>query len=100
MKEGYKKVITLARIQGEFYFSNTASYGVQFPAGVGYISLLHNVQTGSGAHPASYAMGMGSLSPGVKRPTRKTDLAPVPIAEVTIGGARPPLAHGSSRSSA
>ena len=28
------------------------------------------VQTGPGAHPASYTVGNGSLSPGVKRPGR------------------------------
>jgi hypothetical protein len=27
-------------------------------------SLLHSVQTGSGAHPASYPTGTGALSPG------------------------------------
>jgi len=32
---------------------------VQFPAGAvkGLFSLCHHVQTGSGAHPASYTMG-------------------------------------------
>jgi hypothetical protein len=29
-------------------------------------SLLHSVQTGSGAHPASYTMGTGSSFPGGK----------------------------------
>jgi hypothetical protein len=33
------------------------------------------VQTGSGAHPASYTMGSGSL-PGVKRPRRGADHLP------------------------
>jgi hypothetical protein len=32
-------------------------FGVLFPAGAGNISLLHRVQTGSGAHLASYPMG-------------------------------------------
>jgi hypothetical protein len=31
-------------------------------------SLLHSVQTGSGIHPASYSMGTGALSPGIKWP--------------------------------
>jgi hypothetical protein len=31
--------------------------GVRFPAGAGNFSLHHRVQNGSGAHPASYAMG-------------------------------------------
>jgi hypothetical protein len=30
------------------------------------VSLLHNVQTGSGAHPASDQMSTGALSSGVK----------------------------------
>jgi hypothetical protein len=30
------------------------------------VSLLHNVQTGSGDHPPSYPMSTGALSPGVK----------------------------------
>jgi hypothetical protein len=29
-------------------------------------SLLHSVQTGSGTHPASYAMGTGGCFPGVE----------------------------------
>jgi len=33
------------------------------------------VQTGPGAHPASYTMGSGSL-PGVKRPGRSVDHPP------------------------
>jgi hypothetical protein len=36
-------------------------------------SLLHIVQTGSGAHPAYYRMGTKALSPGVKRPGREAD---------------------------
>ena len=32
---------------------------VQFPAGTRHLSLLRNVQTGSGAHPAYYSMGFG-----------------------------------------
>jgi len=34
-------------------------------------SLRHRVQTGSGAHPASYTVGTGALTLGVKRPGRK-----------------------------
>jgi hypothetical protein len=33
--------------------------GVQFSAEGGDFSLLHSVQTGSGAHPVSYQMGTG-----------------------------------------
>ena len=39
------------------------------------------VQTGPGAHPASYTMGTGSF-PGVKRPGRGVDHPPPPSAEV------------------
>ena len=39
------------------------------------------VQTGPGAHPASYTMGTGSF-PGVKRPGRGVDHPPTSSAEV------------------
>jgi hypothetical protein len=39
---------------------------VRFLAGVKDLSLFHSVQTGSGAHPASYPMGTGVFSPGNK----------------------------------
>ena len=39
------------------------------------------VQTGPGAHPASYTMGIGSF-PGVKRPGRGVDHPPPSSAEV------------------
>jgi hypothetical protein len=39
-------------------------------------SLLHVVQTGSGVHPASYPMGIGSFSSKVKRPGREADHSP------------------------
>jgi hypothetical protein len=40
--------------------------GVRFPAGAGNFSLHHRVQTGSGAHPASYQMGTAGSFPGHK----------------------------------
>ena len=43
----------------------------------------HPVQTGSGAHPASYVMGTGSF-PGVKRPGRGVDHPPTSSAEVKV----------------
>jgi hypothetical protein len=46
--------------------------------------LLHVVQTGSEAHPASYPMGTGGLSPRVKRPRREVDHSPPTSAEVKI----------------
>jgi hypothetical protein len=45
-------------------------------------SLLHVVQTGSGVHQTSYAVGTGDLSPGVKQPVREADHSPPTSAEV------------------
>jgi hypothetical protein len=39
---------------------------VQFPVGAGNFSLHHRVQTGSGAHPASYPMDTRGSFPGGK----------------------------------
>jgi hypothetical protein len=39
---------------------------VRFPARAGNFSLYHGVQTGSGAHPASYPMGTRGSFPGGK----------------------------------
>jgi hypothetical protein len=40
--------------------------GVRFPVGTTDFSLLHSLQIGSEAHPASYPMGTGGSSPGGK----------------------------------
>jgi hypothetical protein len=45
-------------------------------------SLLHVVQTGSGAHQTSYRMSTGGSSSGVKRPGREDDHSPPTSAEV------------------
>jgi hypothetical protein len=45
-------------------------------------SLHHCVQNGSVAHPASYPMGTGALSLGVKRPGREADHSPPSSAEL------------------
>jgi hypothetical protein len=52
--------------------------GVRFPAGAGDFSLLHRVQTGSGAQPASSLMGTGVSLPGGKavRPEADHSLPP------------------------
>jgi hypothetical protein len=55
---------------------------VRFPAGAGNFSLHHRVQNDSGAHPASYPMGTGALSLGVKWPGRESDNSPPSSAEV------------------
>jgi hypothetical protein len=44
------------------------SVSLRFPAGEREFSLLRNVQTGFGTHPASYSMGTGSSLPGDKSP--------------------------------
>jgi hypothetical protein len=55
---------------------------VRFPEGAGNFSLHHCVQTGSGAHPASYPMRTRTLSLRVKRPGREADLSPPSSAEL------------------
>jgi hypothetical protein len=54
------------------YWLDDRGFGVRVPDG-NEISLLHTVQTGSWAHPASYQMGIGALSPGVKGEGREAD---------------------------
>jgi hypothetical protein len=49
------------------YGMDDRAIGVRSPAGAKDFSSSLCVQTGSGAHPASYPMGTGVLSPGVKR---------------------------------
>jgi hypothetical protein len=55
---------------------------VRFLIGAGNFSLYHRVQTGAGAHPASYPMGTMGSFPGVKQPGREADLSPPSGAEV------------------
>jgi hypothetical protein len=57
--------------------------GVRSPAGAKNCSSSLFVQTGSGAHPASYPMGAGGPFPGAKaRPGRDADHSPPSSAEV------------------
>jgi hypothetical protein len=64
---------------------------VQFSA-VQDFSLLHSVQTNSGAHPASYPMGTrGSFPQRGTRQGRVADHSPPCSAEVKKGGAIPPF---------
>jgi hypothetical protein len=60
------------------------------------LSLLHSVQTGPEAHPASYPMGTGGSFPGVKQQGREADHSPPCNAEVENGEAIPPLPNTSS----
>jgi hypothetical protein len=55
---------------------------VRFPAGAGNFSLHHRVQNGSGAHPASYPMGIRGSFSGGKRPGREADHSPPSSAQV------------------
>jgi hypothetical protein len=71
--------------------------GIRFPAEARDFSLLYNVQTNSGAHPASYPMGIGG---SLKRPGREADYSPPSSAEAKNGGAIQPLPHTSSWCSA
>jgi hypothetical protein len=56
--------------------------GVRLPVGAGNFSVLHHVQTGSWAHPASYPKGTRGSFSGVKRPGREGDHSPQSNAEV------------------
>jgi hypothetical protein len=62
----------------------------------GKFSLLHSVQTGSGAHPVSYSMGTGGIFLGGRAGRRESDHSLPSRAEVTNGGAIPPLPHMST----
>jgi hypothetical protein len=59
--------IDLAGIdQSAYWWTKVWTAEVRFPVGARYFSLLHSVQTGSGAHPASYPMGTGFSFSGGK----------------------------------
>jgi hypothetical protein len=51
-------------------------------SGAGIFSLRHRVQTGFGAHAASYPMGNKGSSPEVKWPKSEADHSPASNAEV------------------
>jgi hypothetical protein len=55
---------------------------VRVPGGAGNFPLHHRVQTGSGAHQASYPMGTGDSFPGGKAVGGKGDHSPPSTAEV------------------
>jgi hypothetical protein len=73
---------------------------VRFPEGAKDFSIIHSVQTGSEANPASYSMGTKGSVPGVKQSRREADHSPRSTAEVKNEGAIPPLPHVSSRHNA
>jgi hypothetical protein len=53
-------------------------------------SLLDSFQTGSGAHPASYPMGTGAVSPGVKQQGLEADHSSPSSSDDKNSGAIPP----------
>jgi hypothetical protein len=55
---------------------------IQVLAEAGNFSLHHCIQTGSGAHPASYPIGTRALSMGVKQSGYEADRSPPSSAEV------------------
>jgi hypothetical protein len=66
--------------------------GVQFPVEASDFSLHHNVQIGCGAHPASYTMGTGAISPEVKWQGHGVH-SPPSSADITNSGPIHPLPH-------
>jgi hypothetical protein len=59
-------VLTTTKIVALGYRLDDRGSRVRFPAGAGNFSLHHRVQNGSGAHSASYPMGIGCSFPGGK----------------------------------
>jgi hypothetical protein len=60
-------------------------------------SLLHNVQTGSEVHPASYTRVLSAVSPELKQQGCEANNSSTSSAEVKDGGVIPPLPHTSSQ---
>jgi len=56
--------------------------GVQYVAGAGSFSLLHCIQTGCGAHLASYPVDTGNSFPGSKALGHETNHSPLTSAQV------------------
>jgi hypothetical protein len=63
------------------------TFGVRFSAKARDFSLLHSVQTVSGAHPSSYPMGIGCFPPGIFSSGLEADHSHPSIDEVKNGGA-------------
>jgi hypothetical protein len=71
--------------------------GVRFPVQERDVSVIHVVQTGSGAEPASCLMGTGGNHlVGITRLGHEADHSPPSSAEVKNGGAIRPLPYTSS----
>jgi hypothetical protein len=63
------------------YGLDDRAVGVRVPVGSEF-SLLHVVQSGSGAHRTSYAMGTGGFFPGGKAEEGEADHSPAASAKV------------------
>jgi hypothetical protein len=63
--------------------------GVRYPAR--YVSLRHNVQTGSGVHPLYYAVGTGVISSGCSGRDVKPATHHYPELRLRMRGVTPPL---------
>jgi hypothetical protein len=85
------------RVAQSVYWQATSwTIGVWFLVGARDFSLLYSVQTSSEAHRASYPVGTGGLSMGVKWSGREADHSPPSEASVKNDGAIPPLRSMSS----
>jgi hypothetical protein len=86
-------ILLFAYILGDSLVDIAAGYGRPgFYSQRGHdFSLLHSFKTGSGAHPASHKILPGALYPEAKRLGRDADHSLPSNAEVTNGGAIPPL---------
>jgi len=49
---------------------------------MGIFSIRHRIQTGSGAHPASFPINTGGSYPEIRRPGREDDHSPPSSAEI------------------
>jgi hypothetical protein len=78
MKQATKSSIII----NDYMKSRNSSLGIPTRLRAGNFSLYHRAQNGSGSHPASYPMGTGALSLGLKRPGREADHSPPSSAEV------------------
>jgi len=65
--------LIILQIDAEIYVMWAGRSGVRLPAGTRNFFLFLNVQTGPGAHPASFSTGTVFVSPGVKQPGREVD---------------------------
>jgi hypothetical protein len=72
MKKKKKKKNFLSFFLSFFSNRNSTDYGLDhrgsIPRGENIFSLLHQVQTGSGTHPASCPVDISDTFPGLRRP--------------------------------